>query len=281
MVFAGLQQVDQVALRPSSGYKKLQGKVALITGGAKGMGGTISELFALEGAKLVLAARDLVALEAEVKRIQGKVPELHAITVQVDVTDEASVQATVQRTLGEFGQIDVLANTAGVIGPIETPAHKVAAEEWDYVLDINAKGTFLCCKAVLPHMIERGKGKIVNIAGTSGLRGYKYRVAYSSSKWAVRGLTRTIAREVGAYGINVNCVAPGPIYGDRMEKIIREKARVRGVTPEAIFKEYLSEQAISRFTSAIDIAYAVLFLSADESRQITGQCLTVDGGWDV
>jgi len=134
---------------------------------------------------------------------------------------------------------------------------------------------------VLPHMMARRSGKIVNIAGTSGLRGYKNRVSYSSSKWAVRGMTRTLALEVGAYNVNVNAVAPGPLYGERMDTIIREKARVRGTTPRAIFDEYLSEQALQRFTSPVDVAYAVLFLSTDESRQITGQTLAVDGGWDV
>jgi NAD(P)-dependent dehydrogenase (short-subunit alcohol dehydrogenase family) len=275
------RDVDPAELVRSSGRRKLEGKVALITGGAKGMGGTIAQLLALEGASLVLAARGLDDLAAELERIRGSVPELRGLAVRTDVTDEASVQAMVDRTLSEFGQLDVLINTAGVIGPIETPAHQVKPDEWDQVMSVNAKGTFLCCRAVLPHMIERQSGKIVNIAGTSGLRGYKYRVAYSSSKWAVRGLTRTIAREVGVYGINVNCVAPGPLYGERMEKIIREKAHVRGTTPTAIFDEYLSEQCLKRFTSAIDVAYAVLFLSHDESRQVTGQCLTVDGGWDV
>jgi 3-oxoacyl-[acyl-carrier protein] reductase len=274
-------EADTARLRASSGRQKLEAKVVLLTGGAKGMGGTIAELFALEGATLVLAARGLAELEAELERIRALAPKLRAIAVEADVRDEASVQALVQRALEEYGQIDVLVNLAGVTGPIETPAQNVTAEQWDEVLDTNARGTFLCCKAALPHMIERTQGKIVNIAGTSGLRGYRNRVAYSSSKWAVRGMTRTLALEVGVHGINVNCVAPGPIYGPRMDKIMREKARVRGTTLEAIFEEYVSEQALKTFTSPVDIAYAVLFLSNDESRQITGQCLTVDGGWDV
>jgi 3-oxoacyl-[acyl-carrier protein] reductase len=274
-------QFDTHALGQGSGYKKLDGKVALVTGAAKGMGGTICELFALEGAKLALAARDVAALDAELARIRGVVPQVEGITIGADVRDEASVHAMVQRTLDHFGQIDVLVNTAGVTGPIETPAHRVTVEDWDYVLDVNARGTFLCCRAVIPHMTERKNGKIVNIAGTSGLRGYKNRVSYSSSKWAVRGMTRTIALEVGVHNVNVNAVAPGPLFGERMDTIIREKARVRGVSPRAIFDEYLGEQALKRFTSPVDVAYAVLFFSTDESRQITGQTLAVDGGWDV
>jgi 3-oxoacyl-[acyl-carrier protein] reductase len=130
-------------------------------------------------------------------------------------------------------------------------------------------------------MIERRQGKIVNIAGTSGLRGYRNRVSYSASKWAVRGITRTIALEAGPYGINVNCVAPGPIFGDRMDRIIRAKAQKLGKSYEQVFADYLSEQALKRFTSAVDVAYACVFLASDDARQITGQCLTVDGGWDV
>jgi 3-oxoacyl-[acyl-carrier protein] reductase len=272
---------DATPLLASSGRRKLEGKVALITGGAKGMGGTIAELFALEGARLVLAARGLEALEAELERVRGVEPGMAGIAVRCDVTDEVQVRAMVKRTLAEFGRIDILVNAAGVTGPIETPVQDVPAEAIDQVLAINVKGTILCCKAVVPHMLERREGKIVNIAGTSGLRGYKHRVAYSGSKWAVRGITRTIALEVGPSNVNCNCVAPGPLYGERMDHIIREKARVRGTTPEAVFDEYLSEQALKRFTAAPDVAYAVLFLSTEESRQITGQVITVDGGWDV
>jgi 3-oxoacyl-[acyl-carrier protein] reductase len=276
-----IRDSDTERLNLERGRRKLESKVVLITGGAKGMGGTISELFAHEGATLALAARSVADLDQEVARIREAKSDLAAITIATDVTDEVSTKAMADRVVAEYGRIDVLVNTAGVIGPIETPAQNVTAEEWDHVLDVNAKGTFLACKAVLPYMVEAKQGKIVNIAGTSGLRGYKNRVSYSASKWAVRGITRTIALEAGIHNINVNCVAPGPIFGDRMDKIIRGKAETKGLTYEQVFQDYLSEQALKRFTSAVDIAYACLFLASDESRQVTGQCLTVDGGWDV
>ena len=275
------EQQETPALETSSGRPKRAGKAAIVTGGAKGMGGTICELFAREGASLLLASRDRAALDAEIERIRGIVPEVRASSIAIDVTDEDAVRSMVSQALDQYGQVDVLVNAAGTTGPIEMPAHRVSAEAWDETLAINAKGTFLCCKAILPHMMERRAGKIVNIAGTSSLRGYRHRVAYSSSKWAVRGLTRTIALDAGPYNINVNCVAPGPLYGPRMTKIINEKARVRGTSPEVIYEEYLSEQALERFTSAVDVAYAVLFLATEEARQITGQTLIVDGGWDV
>jgi 3-oxoacyl-[acyl-carrier protein] reductase len=276
-----VRTADTQALSARRDARKLEGKVALITGGAKGMGGTIAELFAMEGATLALAARSVADLDAELRRIRGEVADVEGTSIEADVTDEASTQAMVATALDRFGRIDILVNTAGVIGPIETPAHEVPVEDFQYVIDVNTKGTFLTNKAVLPSMIERKQGKIVNIAGTSSLRGYRNRVSYSASKWAVRGITRTIALEAGAYGINVNCVSPGPIFGDRMDKIIRGKAEKQGKSYEQVFEDYLSEQAIKRFTSAVDIAYACLFLASEESRQVTGQCLTVDGGWDV
>jgi 3-oxoacyl-[acyl-carrier protein] reductase len=280
-VSLAIRAADTERLNLDRGRRKLENKIVLITGGAKGMGGTISELFAHEGATLALAARSVSDLDQEIARIREGNPDVVAISISTDVTDEASANEMADRVIEEYGHIDVLVNTAGVIGPIETPAHEVSADEWDHVLDVNAKGTFLACKAVLPHMIAAKQGKIVNIAGTSGLRGYRNRVSYSASKWAVRGITRTIALEAGIHNINCNCVAPGPIFGDRMDKIIRGKAETKGLTYEQVFQDYLAEQALKRFTSAVDIAYACLYLASDESRQVTGQCLTVDGGWDV
>src|SRR2546428_4899441 len=122
---------------------------------------------------------------------------------------------------------------------------------------------------------------IVNISGSSGLRGYKYRAAYSSSKWALRGLTRTVALEVGPYNINVNAVHPGIVAGDRMDRLCREKAKQRGWTPEQVHQEYVNEMALRRVTTAQDVANAVCFLASDDSRNMTGQSVTVDGGWDV
>jgi NAD(P)-dependent dehydrogenase (short-subunit alcohol dehydrogenase family) len=157
----------------------------------------------------------------------------------------------------------------------------VKADEFDAVLAVNIRGTFLPTKHVLPTMISQRYGKIVNISGTSGLRGYKYRSPYSSSKWAVRGFTRTVALEVGGHGINVNVVAPGIVAGPRMDRLCREKARKRGWTPEQVYAEYENEMALKRVTTAQDIANAVLFLASDDSKNMTGQTVTVDGGWDV
>jgi NAD(P)-dependent dehydrogenase (short-subunit alcohol dehydrogenase family) len=146
---------------------------------------------------------------------------------------------------------------------------------------VNVKGTFLPMKYVLPIMIGQRYGKIVNISGTSGLRGYKNRAAYSSSKWALRGLTRTAAIDAGGYNVNVNAVHPGIVDGPRMQRLCREKAAKRGWTAEQVYEEYVQEMALRRVTVAQDIADAVCFLASDESKNVTGQSLTVDGGWDV
>jgi 3-oxoacyl-[acyl-carrier protein] reductase len=146
---------------------------------------------------------------------------------------------------------------------------------------VNVRGTFLPTKHVLPVMIAQRYGKIVNISGSSGLRGYKLRAAYSASKWALRGFTRTVALEVGPYNINVNALHPGIVTGERMARLCRDKARKRGTTPEAIHAEYVAEMALRRVTTQEDIARAVLFLVSKDSKNMTGQSVTVDGGWDV
>jgi len=258
---------------------KLADRIALVTGAAKGMGGEICRTLAREGAALALIARDappLEALAAEIKGRSGRV-----LVVSADVTDETAVERAVAQALAAYGRIDILVNAAGVTGPIETPVQHIKADDFRAVLEVNVLGTFLPIKHVLPGMIARRYGKIVNISGTSGLRGYKYRTAYSSSKWALRGLTRTVALEAGPYNVNVNALHPGIVGGDRMDRLCREKARKRGVTPEAIYEEYVSEMALRRVTTARDIANAVLFLVSDDSANMTGQSVTVDGGWDV
>ena len=258
---------------------KLASRIALVTGAAKGMGGEICLALAREGADLVLAARDVVPLEqlAHEMKALGR----RALVVPCDVTDEPAVERMVARALEAYGKIDILVNAAGVTGPVETPVQDIKVDEFRAVLETNIVGTFLPIKHVLPGMIARRYGKIVNISGTSGLRGYKYRTAYSSSKWALRGLTRTVALEAGPHNVNVNALHPGIVAGDRMDRLCREKAKKRGSSPEQVYQEYVDEMALRRVTVARDVANAVLFLVSDDSANMTGQSVTVDGGWDV
>ena len=260
---------------------ELHGRVAIVTGAAKGMGGPICEALAEEGAAVVLAGRDMEAIAAHDAALREQFPDVETLTVRCDVTDEAATSALAAATLERFGRIDILVNTAGVIGPIETPAHEVALEDFRYVLDVNVVGTFLPCKAVIPAMIEARRGRIVNIAGTSGLRGYRNRVAYSSSKWAVRGLTRTLALELGPYDVTVNAICPNVTNGDRMERIVRGKAERTGRTYDDVYADFASQTALGRFIDEADVAEAVRFLVSDAARNMTGHDIVVDAGWDV
>lgn len=259
---------------------KLENKKAIVTGAAKGMGAEISTTLAREGADLVLTARDVAALEEVARTIRALGRKAHVVAC--DVTDEAQVKAMVASALQVFGgRIDILVNVAGVTGPIETPVQDIRLEEFDYVITANETGTFLPIKHVVPTMIAQRGGKIVNIGGTSGLRGYPMRTAYSASKWAVRGITRTVALELGKYNINVNAVCPGIVETPRMMKLCEGKAKVRGWTVQQVYDEYVQDMALKRVTTGQDVANAVLFMASDDARQITGQHIAVDGGWDV
>ena len=259
---------------------KLDGKKAIVTGAAKGMGAAITTTLAREGADVVLTARESDALDRVAGEVRAMGRAAHVVTC--DVTDETQVKAMVNRALDAFGgRIDILVNVAGVTGPIETPVQDIAVADFDYVITANERGTFLPIKHVVPTMIAQRSGKIVNIGGTSGLRGYAMRTAYSASKWAVRGITRTVALEVGKYNVNVNAVCPGIVETPRMQKLCEEKARVRGWTVDEVYDEYVQEMALKRVTTPGDVANAVLFMASEDSRQITGQAITVDGGWDV
>jgi len=258
----------------------VQDRIAIVTGAAKGMGREICLTLAREGAHVVLAARDEVPL----KEVAAEVEALgrRAFVQPTDVTREPAVVSLVDRTLRAFGgRVDILVNCAGITGPVETPLWQIAADAWDEVLGVNVRGTFLPMKHVLSVMIAQRYGKIVNISGSSGLRGYKNRAAYSSSKWALRGLTRTAALDAGPYNVNVNAVHPGIVDGPRMQRLCHEKARKRGWTPEQVYDEYVHEMALRRVTSAQDVADTVCFLASDAAKNITGQSIAVDGGWDV
>jgi NAD(P)-dependent dehydrogenase (short-subunit alcohol dehydrogenase family) len=259
----------------------LVGSVAVVTGAAKGLGRAISTLLACQGAHLALAGRAEAELEAHAAALDREYPNRRSAALPTDVTDDEAVHRLIETAADRFGGLDILVNTAGVIGPIETPAQDVDPEEFRRVIDVNLLGTFLACRHAIPHLIARGGGRIVNIAGTSGLRGYRNRVAYSSSKWALRGLTRTLALELGPHGVTVNTVCPNVTNGSRMDTIVREKARRTGSTPAAVRSDFERQTALGRFIDDVDVARAVGYLVSEGGRNITGQDIVVDAGWDV
>jgi NAD(P)-dependent dehydrogenase (short-subunit alcohol dehydrogenase family) len=257
----------------------LKTRTAFVTGGDSDIGEAICYAFAECGANIVIAARNETKMQKVVDHLKHMGTK--SIMVQTDVVNEKSVDGAVSTAHAKFGRIDILVNAAGVTGLVETPLHQITEADWDYVIDANLKGTFLVCKAIVPLMIKMKYGRIINIAGSSGLRGYVNRAAYSSSKWGVRGLTRTLALEVGKYDVNVNTICPGVVEGRRMSSIITKKAKVWKCSEREVYDKYTSEMALGRFSLAEDIARAALFLVSDGGRQITGHDIIVDGGWDV
>ena len=246
---------------------ELNGKTAIVTGSARGIGAGIAVTFGRAGANVVVNGLSADSCKDTVKQITdagGK-----AIGVGADVSKAADVQAMVDAADKQFGGVDILVNNAG-IESTPTLLHEMSEAQWDLVLGVNLKGVFLCCKAVLPLMIAKGKGKIVNIASTAGIRMTFFGSAdYTVSKHGVTGLTQHLAWEVADHRINVNEVCPGGVLTPLMEK---------GTTPE--FRDKVVKRLIplGRMCNLDDIADAALFLASDKSDMITGQLLAVDGG---
>jgi 3-oxoacyl-[acyl-carrier protein] reductase len=256
----------------------LKGKVVVITGPAKGMGRAVTLAFAREGARLVLAGRDTAAIE----EVAGELAAMGAesLVVKCDMTRSEQTERLATEALAHFGSIDVLVNVAGGSGPIGKTGWETTQAEFDDIVQLNMTGCFNTMRAVMPAMIEQGSGKIVNVGGTFGMRGRAGRMAYSASKWGLRGITKSFALEAGSYGINVNCVAPGMVDGPRFrDKVCANMANKLGITPEEAAVRHAEDYALKRVSTDNDVANACLFLASDVARQITGVDLPVDGGW--
>lgn len=263
------------------GMKPHTGKVAIVTGAAKGIGGIVSEHLARDGASVVLVGRNKAALDEHAAHLVEMYPKTQCQTISCDVTKEDQVSSMVAAVHDRFQGLDFLVNTAGGTGPIETPVTEYPVEEFRRIMELNMIGTFLPCKHAAPHMIKSGGGRIVNLAGTSGLRGYRNRSGYSASKWAVRGFTRTLALELGPHNITVNSVCPNVTHGDRMERIVSEKAVKTGRTTAEVYEDFARQTALGRFVDAEDVASAIDFLLSTGARNVTGHDIPVDAGWDV
>jgi NAD(P)-dependent dehydrogenase (short-subunit alcohol dehydrogenase family) len=259
---------------------ELADRVAIVTGAGKGMGPAIAATMAREGADLMLCGRDLAAIEKvgeDVRRLGRR-----AHLARCDVCDAADVDAMVSETLRALGgRIDILVNAAGGTGPVERSTLDTAPQEFDDVVAVNMRGVYLTIRAVLPTMMAQRYGKIVNVGGTWGLHGRALRMAYSASKWGLRGITKSVALEAGPCNINVNNVCPGIVEGARVENTFRIKSERSGKPIDQVRKESEAEYALRRFSTAQDIANAIAFLCSDTSRQITGQDIAVDGGWAI
>jgi 3-oxoacyl-[acyl-carrier protein] reductase len=257
---------------------KLSDRVAVITGPAKGMGATVTRAFAAEGCRLALIGRDVAAIEPVAAEVRAAGNQ--AIVVPCDLTVPAQCEAIAKATLKAFSRIDILVNIAGGSGPIGKTGAQTTPEEFDEIVTLNMNGCFHTMHAVLPAMTEQRYGKIVNVGGTFGMRGRAGRMAYSASKWGLRGITKSFALEVGQFNINVNYVAPGMVDGPRFrEKVCADMAKRFNITLEEAMARHAADYALRRVTTDADVANACLFLASDVSRQMTGVDLPVDGGW--
>ncbi len=252
---------------------RLQGKVALITGGSTGIGREVCLRFAEEGAKVAVNyIGDETRAASVVTEIEGKGGQ--AMAVYADVSKEEQVNTMIDRVNQAWGGVDILVNNAGIYP--RKSWHEITGDEWDHVHAVNAKSCFLTSKAVFPYMSERGYGKIINVSSVTFHRGQKGFVHYVASKGAVVGFTRALGREVGPHGITVNAISPGAVMTeqellDMPDLNEREQTRV-----------YLAqEQAIPRRQIPEDMVGCFLYLASSDSDFMTGQTLSVDGGWTM
>jgi len=251
---------------------RFEGSGVLVTGGAAGMGRAIAEAFLGEGAKVVIADinEERVGRTAEELGSDGDVSSLG-----VDVTSEEQVGEMIRRGDEKLGGIDILVNNAGVITMDKIT--DVSEKDWDFVMDVNAKGVFLCVKAVIPGMLERGGGKIVNIASQAGKRGYKLFAHYCASKAAVIVFTKGVALEV-APTIRINCVCPGIVNTEMMDREYVWEEEMTGESKESIKERWMSGIPMGRFQEPAHIARVAMFLASDDSSEMTGQAINVTGG---
>jgi NAD(P)-dependent dehydrogenase (short-subunit alcohol dehydrogenase family) len=253
----------------------LDGKVAVITGASKGIGRALSLLFAREGAAVICAARsaDLVRETAGmVERAGGR-----AIAVTCDAAREDDVKRTMAEGLKAFGKITTLVNNAGDGGPTK-PVEEYTMDDWLYTIHSCLTSSYVCTRFAVPEMLKAGGGAIVNISSGAGRRGLPYRIGYCSAKAGQVGMTYGMALELGPRGIRVNCVAPGAVEGDRIDRVIAGQAQVRGIGVDEMRKAMLERSPLRRMTTADDIAAATVFLASDLAKNISGQVLSVNAG---
>ena len=254
---------------------KLEDKLVVVTGASQGIGRQIALSCAAEGADVVLAARSvdaMVSVAAEIEN-SGRAAQV----VETDLTDRASVEALGRAVLDRWNRVDVLVNNSGIGGPA-APIWEVPPDEWDETLAVNVTGIFSMCQVFVPAMIECGDGSIVNIGSIGGKRPLLNRAAYTTSKAALIGLTRSLAEELGPHGIRANLISPGAVEGPRIEWVFEQQAIAQNRSIEEIRAQFEAGAPLRQLVRAEDIAKMVVFLGSEDAARITGADMNVTAG---
>lgn len=253
---------------------RLKNKVSIITGAGRGIGEIVSIYLAKEGADVVVSDINLDAVTQTAEKI--KALGRRSLAIKADVTKSSDVEQMVSSTMKEFGRIDILFNNAGIV--IFKPLVELKEEEWDAVINVSLKGTFLCSKAVAKIMINQKSGKIINMSSGAGKIGDKLYVSYSAAKAGVIGFTQALAKELGPYKINVNAVCPSIIHTKMMEKLDKEVGEIEGVPEGKVYERFVKNIPIGREGTPEDVAKLVAFLASSDADYMTGQAINIGGG---
>ena len=254
---------------------KLEEKVVVVTGAGRGIGREIALTCAQEGGSIVLAARSVEALHEVAEQIKSAGGE--AMVAETDVCNPDAVAALTDQVLSRWGCVDVLVNNSGIGGP-SAPLWEVRLEDWEETFAVNVTGVYRCCQAMLPSMIERRSGSIVNIGSITGKRPLLNRTPYTASKAALIGLTRALAMDAGPHQIRVNLVSPGFVAGERIEWTFEQQAASQNRSVDDVRADAEKMTPLRRLVSAADVAQTVVFLASDESEGITGADVDVNAG---
>ncbi len=278
---AGMTAPQQISQRNTITMTKLlQDKIAIITGGAQGLGAALCEQLAREGAHVVVADLNLEGAEATAAEIAAQTGQ-RTLAVQVDVTDEAQVAAMVDRTVAEFGRLDILVSNAGIL--ISGAADEFDARKWQAVINVNLVGYFLVAKHAIRVMRPHKSGVIIQINSKSGKKGSFKNSAYAASKFGGIGLTQSLALELAEEGIRVNAVCPGNLLDSPLwtESLFKQYARNQGITEEAVRQKYVEQVPMKRGCTYEDVCNVVVFLASDQASYMTGQAINVTGGQEM
>jgi NAD(P)-dependent dehydrogenase (short-subunit alcohol dehydrogenase family) len=256
----------------------LDNQVAIITGGGQGIGQRIALTFAAEGATVVVTGRTAATLAETVSLVTAAGGTALAITADVAKMDDC--ERMVSETSSAYGRLDILVNNAGIAGVTKSTLD-MSIEEWQEVIDIDLTGPWLCTKAALPTMLAAGAGVVLNISSAAGRIGYAMRSPYAAAKWGLIGLTQTWAREWGTEGIRCNCICPGAIQGDRIDRVIEARAATLGQPVEKVRAGFVSGSSLGRMATQDEVATTALMLCRPEASGITGQTINVDCGTNM